>query len=263
MTMKNMIIRCGALLSAALFWAMSCVAQPASSDTYLASLREPMNARWPLNRTVNIVFHGHSVPAGYARTPVVATLDAYPYQTLVTVKKYYPNAVVNTITTAIGGEDAEQGSARFASEVLTHRPDVVFIDYALNDRKLGLERAEKGWRKMIEEALQAGVKVVLCTPTPDLSARMTSPDDPLTQHAEMIRRLAAEYHVGLADIYAEFVAMIGRGARIADYMSQSNHPNAAGHQVAVSVIAKWILTPEQFADYSAPAGSNLNSTASD
>ena len=258
--MKNVFLRYGALLLAALLPVLSCMAQPASPETYLAPLRDQMNARWPANRTVNIVFHGHSVPAGYARTPVVATLDAYPYQTLVTVKKYYPNAVVNTITTAIGGEDAEQGSARFASEVLTHRPDVVFIDYALNDRKLGLERAEKGWRRVIEEALQAGVKVVLCTPTPDINARMTSPDDPLTQHAEMVRRLAAEYHVGLADIYAEFVAMIGRGVRIGEYMSQSNHPNAAGHQVAVSVIARWILTPEQYADYS---GSNLNSTASD
>ena len=65
--------------------------------------------------------------------------------TLQVLKEYYPYAVVNTITTAIGGENSEQGCLRFAGDVLTHRPDVVFIDYSLNDRGLGPERARKAW----------------------------------------------------------------------------------------------------------------------
>ena len=48
--------------------------------------------------------------------------------TLQVLKEYYPYAVVNTITTAIGGENSEQGCVRFAVDVLTHRPDVVFIN---------------------------------------------------------------------------------------------------------------------------------------
>ena len=44
-------------------------------------LREVVNlllAQWPNNRTVNIVCHGHSVPAGYFATPMVDTFNAYP-----------------------------------------------------------------------------------------------------------------------------------------------------------------------------------------
>lgn len=243
-----------ALLAAVTAVSVSASAQTASPDTYLDNIREEFAKRWPASRTINFVFHGHSVPAGYAKTPLVNTLDAYPYQTLVTIKRYFPQAIPNTITTAIGGEQSEQGCERFESDVLTHKPDVLFIDYGLNDRTIGVERSEKAWRKMIEAALERGIKVILCTPTPDLSARMTNPEDPLTRQAEMVRRLAAEYHVGLADFFAEFVGLIEKGEKLQDYMSQINHPNAKGHQVAESVIARWILTAEQYADYSGKTG---------
>lgn len=219
-------------------------AQCASSADYLDPVRTELVKRWPQSRTINFVFHGHSVPAGYARTPQVNTLDAYPYQTLSLIKKHFPYAVVNSITTAIGGENSEQGAVRFEAEVLTHRPDVLFIDYALNDRTIGVERSERAWRSMIEAALARGIRIILCTPTPDLSARMSSDEDPLSMQAAMVRRLAAEYHVGLADFYAEFNRLASEGEKLSDYMSQVNHPNAKGHQVAVSVIAPWIVPAE-------------------
>jgi len=34
-------------------------------STYLNELKTEMQAEWPNNRTINLVFHGHSVPAGY------------------------------------------------------------------------------------------------------------------------------------------------------------------------------------------------------
>ena len=33
---------------------------------------------WPKNRTINLVFHGHSVPTGYQKTPEVRTFESYP-----------------------------------------------------------------------------------------------------------------------------------------------------------------------------------------
>ena len=229
------------LLSLALCCALPLLGQVADRDSYLENLRVQLGKKWPDNKTVNIVFHGHSVPAGYARTPVVNTLHAYPHLTLCGLKERYPNAVVNVITTAIGGEQSEQGAERFEAEVLTHRPDVLLIDYALNDRTIGLERSEKAWRQMIEAALGRGVKVILLTPTPDLSEDILAEDGRLAAHAELIRRLAAEYHVGLADVYAAFRARAEAGEQISLYMSQVNHPNALGHSVAAVEILPWFF----------------------
>ena len=135
-----------------------CVVNAQSATgSYVNKLRNELVKTWPHNRTINIVFHGHSVPSGYANTPVVNTLGAYPHLTLHAIKEHYPYAVVNVITTSIGGEQSEQGEKRFKKEVLTHRPDLLFIDYALNDRSIGLERSLKAWEKMIKQALKQDI----------------------------------------------------------------------------------------------------------
>src|SRR5580658_7887103 len=50
----------------------------ADPHVYLAEVCAELAKAWPTNRTVNIVCHGHSVPAGYFKTPQVRTFDAYP-----------------------------------------------------------------------------------------------------------------------------------------------------------------------------------------
>lgn len=60
--------------------------------------------------------------------------------------------MANVIVTAVGGENSESGVERFEPEVLCHRPDVVTVDYGLNDRVVGLERAEAAWRRMVDAA---------------------------------------------------------------------------------------------------------------
>ena len=127
----------------------------ADPSDYLDDIKAELDKEWPGNRTINLVFHGHSVPAGYFRTPVVNTLDSYPYQVLRELKAIYPYAVINIINTAIGGENSISGEKRFISEVLVHKPDVLFIDYALNDRGVGLEKSYEAWGRMIRAALKA------------------------------------------------------------------------------------------------------------
>lgn len=226
-------------LGTLLFIVLSVNAQIADKETYLSDFKSELVKKWPKNRTLNIVFHGHSVPTGYARTPIVNTLQSYPHMLLHGIKTQYPFAVVNVITTSIGGEQAEQGEKRFKKEVLTHRPDVLFIDYALNDRGIGLERAEKAWRKMIETTLKKGIKLILLTPTPDLKEDILDENTPLAAHAEMIRKLAEEYKVGLVDSYKIFYDKAKNGEDLKKYMSQNNHPNPAGHSSVAAEIMTW------------------------
>jgi acyl-CoA thioesterase I len=212
---------------------------PADRAAYLDNIRTLLREKWPKNRTINIICHGHSVPAGYFRTPVVHTMEAYPHLLHAALCDAFPYAVTNVIVTAIGGETSESGAARFDHDVLALHPDVITIDYALNDRRIGLDRAKKAWRSMIERALAAHVKVILLTPTPDLAAKLDDPADPLNQHAEQIRALAAQYHIGLVDSLAAFNRAIRDGTPISDLMAQSNHPNARGHELVARELIRW------------------------
>lgn len=203
---------------------------------YLQQIKAELIKEWPKNRTINLVFHGHSVPAGYFKTPVVNTLAAYPYQLLEKIKALYPNATINIINTAIGGEHSISGAKRFRKEVLTHHPDVLFIDYALNDVRQGLTPSKKAWTKMIKAALKQGIKVILLTPSPNLKFDILEEDHELAQHAQQVRALANSFEVGLVDSYQLFQQKAQEGEDIATFMSQGNHPNEKGHALIVHAI---------------------------
>lgn len=209
------------------------------SKKYLNDLKIELKKEWPQNRTINIVFHGHSVPAGYFKTPEVNTLSSYPYLVLKKIKSIYPLAVVNVINTSIGGENSLQGAKRFNEQVLTHQPDVLFIDYALNDRRAGLEKSYIAWNEMIKKAKSSNIKVILITPSPDQSVNYKNPENELKKHSDQIRKLALENKVGLVDSYQAFEFLYSDPEELEKYMSQVNHPNKKGHEIIAEEIIKW------------------------
>jgi lysophospholipase L1-like esterase len=214
----------------------STTADPA---TYLNDLKKELKIEWPKNRTINLVFHGHSVPAGYFKTPVVNTLEAYPYQVLRELKAQYPFAVINIINTSIGGENSVSGALRFESEVLVHRPDVLFIDYALNDQAIGLEKAKIAWENMISKARKKGIKVILLSPSPDQRVNILEPNTILEKHTLQIKALSEKYGLGLVDSYSLFRQKVVDGESIVNYMSQVNHPNEKGHGLIAEGIMRY------------------------
>ena len=212
---------------------------PAAEEPDFSKIKTQLQAQWPKNQMLQIVCHGHSVPAGYFKTPLVQTFDAYPHLLHKGLKDLYPHAVINVTVTAIGGEDSVSGAARFEKDVLSLRPAVVTIDYALNDRRVGLEKAKAAWQSMITAAKAKGILVILLTPTGDLTSKLNDPNDPLNQHAEQIRALSKENGVALADSLAAYKDYIAGGGKLEDLHSQVNHPNRAGHDLVVKRLLPW------------------------
>lgn len=222
-------------------WAASAPSAggPANRATYLAEFAQLARVDWPANRTLTVVCFGHSVPAGYFKTPEVRSLEAYPHLLRMRLAEKYPHAVINVIVSAVGGENAQTGAARFERDVLPLRPDVVLVDYALNDRRLGLERARRAWVSILEQAKARGIRVLLLTPTAATNENLEDPASPLNQHAEQIRELARLHGVGLVDSLARFKAHVTQGGAWTDLLSQVNHPNRRGHELVADALAEW------------------------
>lgn len=215
----------------------------AEKELYLQDLVNGMKVHWPDNKTINIVCHGHSVPAGYFATPIVDTFNAYPHLLHRKLKERFPFAVVNAIVTAIGGEHAGSGAERFERDVLLKGPDVITIDYALNDRGIGLEEARSAWITMIEQALAAGSKIILLTPTWETSYREPSSESwkQLCAHREQVMSLAEQFGVGLVDSFSLFEAYASNGRDPSDLLSWSNHPNRRGHELVADSLLRWFV----------------------
>ena len=212
------------------------IADPAN---YLNDIKVELNKEWPKNRTVNLVFHGHSVPAGYYKAPLVKPFGAYPLMLLEELKEIYPYAVINIINTSIGGENAVSGADRFDSDVLVHKPDVLFIDYSLNDRGAGLEASKEAWVSMIGKALNDSIKIILFTPSPDTRMDILEPNNILEQHSKQVRNLASHYEIGLIDSYDLFRNKLLAGDSLSIYMSSVVDPNEKGHQIITDELIKY------------------------
>jgi hypothetical protein len=212
----------------------------ANPVTYLDPILGELAKQWPANKTVNIVCHGHSVPAGYFATPYVNTFESYPHLLHKIIKERFPFAVVNVIVTAIGGEESNRGSERFETEVLNHNPSVITIDYALNDRRIGEKAAKTAWESMIEKALSKDIKVILLTPSWDKSYYAKDENwTKLESHAAQVRGLAEKYEIGLADTYKIFEEYVKEDGDLVTLLSHVNHPSALGHKMIAWEIGKY------------------------
>jgi lysophospholipase L1-like esterase len=94
---------------------------------------------------------------------------------------------------------------------------------------------------MVEAGLRAGVKILLLTPTHDMTqAPSYAGDDKdlLTAHANQIRQIADEHNVGLADSFAAFEQYTKTGD-LSDLLSWNNHPNRSGHELVATELLRW------------------------
>jgi len=125
----------------------------------------------------------------------------------------------------MGGQNTEQGRARFEKDVVALKPDYVFTYFGLNDtlnepKFVTLERfiANLGW--MVDQARAAGIKPVLCTihrviEEPLLkrhkreSYGSEGPNGKIARYNAAIRKLTREKSVPLVD-FAEVVAVASR-----------------------------------------------------
>ena len=212
------------ILIALMFSLVACRETPTPRIRDAASFAAEASKPWPNNSTINIVFHGHSVPAGFAVTPVVRTTDAYPYQLLDGLKNAYPFAQINVIVTARGGESAAQGSERL-EEALSHDPDVLVIDYGLNDVP-GTVYAPM--QSMASRAKARGVRTLLLTPSPDLVEG---------ERLALIRDevLSAGIDAGVAVVQPRFPTAPSK------LMAQRNHPNRMGHAIIAQALLPHFL----------------------
>lgn len=139
------------------------------------------------------------------------------------------------------------GSKRFDTDVLCHKPDIIIIDYSLNDRKgiingIGLETSKSCWSKMIEKALKNNIKVILLSPSWDKSYfEQNEIWRELVMQAEQVRDLAEKYQTGFSDSFNAFKHYTESVGDLADLLSHVNHPNRKGHELIAGELGKWFI----------------------
>lgn len=152
---------------------------------------------------------------------------------------------------AVSGDTTRQGLERFPTEVQSERPDVITIQFGLNDCNRwqtdgGLPRVselafEANLLEMVGRARRFGTsQVILCTNHPTL--RTTTFEDGATyedcrrRYNEIVRRVAHDADVLLFDVEAGFAPYEPRLAELLMAPPDVLHLSAAGHAVYADLL---------------------------
>ncbi len=154
----------------------------------------------------------------------------------------------------IGGNKIYDLYLRLEEDVLSKKPDVVFIYVGINDvwhktsgTGTDIDRYEKFYNALITKIEATGAKVIVCTPTVigEKKDHANAQDKDLIAYADIARKVAAARNCTLVDLQKVF----------ADYINQDNpqhiekgilttdgvHLNDKGNQLVADAMLEKIL----------------------
>jgi len=102
-------------------------------------------AKLDAGKEVEIAFFGGSITAANGWRP----------KTLTWFQQTWPNAKVGEINAAIGGTGSDLGVYRNAQDVLQHKPDLVFVEFAVNDSEASPENIWRGMEGIVRQTWKA------------------------------------------------------------------------------------------------------------
>lgn len=211
---------------------------------------------------VLIVALGDSVTQGVMEQNVLDSDGVYHHLLQQELESFFPTTTFSTINAGVSGGNAPQALERLDRDVLRHDPDLVLVAFGLNDACLGLEGLPiftAALRKIVSRIQQeTSSDIVLLTPSfaarrknsrvhldhesmTDGIIRIQS-EGILEQYAQVVRGVAADSHVALADIHREWVRLAGDGLDTDMWLANGlNHPDRRGHKLASTILIHEIL----------------------
>lgn len=150
----------GALVMLAALAGQAAPAAPAS-PAYAPVRAELFRPRCGLPNVFDKLKRGGEVRIAYFGGSITAQ-EGWRLKTLAWFRQRYPQAKIIEINAAIGGTGSDLGVYRFQQDVLRHRPDLVFVEFAVNDGGAAPENIWRGMEGIIRQAWTANPATDLC-----------------------------------------------------------------------------------------------------
>ena len=170
--------------------------------------------------------------------------ESYPQRFRERLSDRYLATSVSIINSGIAGDNILGMEARLTRDVISHNPDLTLINGSLNwGPDLGDNSVFAGaLRRIVRRIKHETVSdIILLTPNmQDLSGSPFPAGAPLEERVEIIRQIAREEDVCLADVYKVWEDFTALGHPVRGLLANGmNHPTPAGHQVYAEVLMKF------------------------
>jgi len=108
------------------------------------------------------ILSGQPVHLGYLGGSITEASQGWRDQSLNWLQKTYPQAKFTGINAGIGGTGSELGVFRVQSQVLDRKPDLVFVEFAVNDNGKNTEQIYKAMEGIVRKTWQQNPQTDIC-----------------------------------------------------------------------------------------------------
>lgn len=192
------------------------------------------------NQKVNIAYLGGSITAA----------NGWRVKTFEWFKQQYPQADIHQIHAAIGGTGSDLGVFRVQRDALQHNPDLLFVEFAVNDGGAAPERIWRSMEGIVRQAWEHNPKMDICfVYTYRVGYESDLRKELCPRAASAMEQLANFYRIPSVNFALKVVELEQAGNLVfqADQPPQEDlihfskdgvHPLDAGHQIYADVFAE-------------------------
>ena len=193
---------------------------------------------------VVIVALGDSITAGTNASVTYSSIleDA--------LRDNFPHCNLDVHNAGVPGDTVAGGLRRLERDVISHSPDVVFVEFGWNDlrnavKKLDFERDLRALAVAIQRNNPATVVFLMTTTHVNIALANSK----IRARNKIIRRVAKETGCGLVDLYRCFHLARDSGASIGQLMSDDRiHPSEKGQRLIANAILRHLFPDREDLD---------------
>lgn len=189
------------------------------------------------DKKLTVAYFGGSITAGAG-----ASRENKCYRALTTqwLKEKYPDAEITEINAAIGGTGTSLGMFRCDRDVLQKNPDLIFIEFAINDEgddyKNVAAQTETIFRTIIGYNEDIDIVTVITTGDPIIDY-MNKGISVASMEAQ--KDVSSYYNIPIADVGSKlFADLITSTLKLDDLIPDGLHPNDKGHAIYADCLCK-------------------------
>jgi len=234
-----------------------CIATGSGAGEYQLVPAKLFRARDGLGNALAKLEAGKEVTVAYFGGSITAANGWRP-MTFEWFQKTWPKAKLKQVHAAIGGTGSDLGVFRFEQDVLAHDPDLLFVEFAVNDGGAKPERIYRQFDGIIRKAWTHNPKMDICfVYTLSLSFVKNLQQGLCPRAASADERVADYFGIPSINVALRIVEMEREGKLVFHgergekapegkfiFTHDSCHPTKAGHEVFRDVIAQAIQAME-------------------
>jgi lysophospholipase L1-like esterase len=173
---------------------------------------QELQARSGLPNFFSKLHRGDSVKIVYFGGSITAAAGGWRDQSAAWIQKEFPQAKVGQVNAAIGGTGSDLGVFRQRNDVSTHHPDLVFVEFAVNDHGTAPERILRTMEGIVRQIKRANSRTDICfVYTLTATSAPTLVEGKLTNAMIAMEKVAEHYGIPSVQLGIEIVDLYKAG----------------------------------------------------